>query len=77
MPFGLCNVTSTFQALMNEFFLPHLYVFAVVCLDDILVYSNNCKDKLFHTGQVLTRLRQYNLYFKASMCILFQVKKNL
>ena len=58
MPFGLCNAHSEFQALMNGVLLPFLNVFAVVYLDDILVYSTNCEDYFSHVKQVLTHLGQ-------------------
>lgn len=41
IPFGLTNVTSTFQAAMNELFRPYLCKFVVVFFDDILVYSTS------------------------------------
>ena len=59
---------------MNKLLLPSLYVFVLVYLDDILVYSTNCEDHLSHIKQVFTRLRQYNLYCKASKCTFFQVE---
>ena len=39
MPFGLCNVPSTFQRLMNVTFQELLDTCVMVYLDDILVYS--------------------------------------
>ena len=37
MPFGLCDVPSTFQRLMNTVFEKELNYFILVYLDDILI----------------------------------------
>jgi hypothetical protein len=39
MPFGLCNVPSTFTTLMNSIFHEKLDEFMIIYIDDILVYS--------------------------------------
>jgi hypothetical protein len=54
--------------LMNLVFMPELYKFVIVFIDDILVYSKNEEDHIEHLRVVLTRLRDYQLYAKFSKC---------
>jgi hypothetical protein len=68
MSFGLTNAPTHFMYLMNLVFMPELDKFAVVFIDDILVYSENEKDHAKHLRVVLTRLREYKLYAKFSKC---------
>ncbi|XP_015941749.1 uncharacterized protein LOC107467224 [Arachis duranensis] len=44
MPFGLINAPATFCTLMNEIFRLYLDWFIVVCLDNIVVYSNTLEE---------------------------------
>ena len=54
MPFGLTNAPTTFQRCMNGLF-KHL-PFAVVYLDDILIFSKNQEEHLHHVEAVLSIL---------------------
>ena len=56
IPFGLCNMPSSFQATMNMIFRPYLRHFIIVFFDDILIYSSSPEEHLQHlvtTFQVL------------------------
>ena len=68
MPFGLCNAPATFQRMMNDILREHLDSFVIVYLDDILIYSKTKEEHAAHLRQVLTLLRQNQLYAKASKC---------
>jgi hypothetical protein len=67
MSFGLTNAPTYFMYLMNSIFMPELYKFVVVFIDDILVYSKNEEDA-GHLHVVLQRLREHHLYAKLSKC---------
>ena len=57
MPFGLTNATAVFIDLINRVFHPYLDQFVIVFIDDILVYSKNAKEHVFHLQIVLHTLR--------------------
>ena len=53
MPFGWRNGPPEFQRVMQEILLPYLWVFTLVYIDDVVVYSCTFKDHLKHVDQVL------------------------
>ncbi|MBW0569337.1 hypothetical protein O181_109052, partial [Austropuccinia psidii MF-1] len=69
MPFGLTNSPASFQNLVNDIFADSLDVFVVVYLDDIMIFSSSDEEHVKHVASVLQRLRDNNLFAKASKCI--------
>jgi hypothetical protein len=53
MPFGLTNAPTYFMYMMNKVFMEYLDKFAVVFIDDILVYSRSEEEHEGHLRLVL------------------------
>jgi hypothetical protein len=68
MSFGLTNAPAYFMYLMNKVFMEYLDKFAVVFIDDILIFSKNEEDHDEHLCVVLQKLRENQLYAKLSKC---------
>ena len=68
MLFGLTNAPVQFMNMMNVLLYEYLDPFVLVFLDNILAYSANVKDHVEHLRRVLSFLRKYRLYAKASKC---------
>ena len=68
MPFGLTNAPVTFMDLMHNVFEPYLDQFAVVFVDDILIYSQSEEEHEDHLRIVLQTLKEHRLYVKFSKC---------
>lgn len=68
MPFGLTNVPTTFQKLMNQIFLPHLRRFILVFFDDILIYSKTWKEHLRRLETTFNILTDQQWFIKKSKC---------
>ena len=66
MSFGLTNAPTAFMDLMNRVFHPYLDQFIIVFIDDILVYSGNAKEHVYHLQIVLQTLKDRELYAKFS-----------
>jgi hypothetical protein len=54
--------------LMNKVFMEYLDKFAVVFIDDILVYSKTKEEHAKHLRLILQKLREHKLYAKRSKC---------
>ena len=54
--------------LMNRVFHPYVDQFVIVFIDNILVYSRNAKERVYHLQIVLQTLRDRELYVKFSTC---------
>ncbi|CAN4106298.1 unnamed protein product [Withania somnifera] len=61
MSFGTTNAPAVFMDLMNRVFKPFLDVFAIVFIDDVLVYSRSKEDHADHLRRVLRVLRDQGI----------------
>ena len=68
MPFGLCNAPATFQRLMQDVLRPHLDVFVICYLDDLIIWSDDEESHLEHVEKVLALLREHKLFARPSKC---------
>ena len=68
MPFGLCNAPTTFMRLMNDVLLPFIDSFAIIYLDDIMVYNYTLKEHISHLTQVLETLKKHQLLENIKKC---------
>ena len=68
MPFGLCNVPTTFMRIMNDVFIPYIDDFVIVYLDDIFIFSQRWEDQIKHVNTVFELLKKEKLYIKLSKC---------
>jgi hypothetical protein len=64
MPFRLTNAPAIYQALINNTLRDCLDNYAIVYLDNILIYSANKKEYIQYIKEVLQRLKDYNLELK-------------
>ena len=74
MSFGLTNAPATFNRLMQDIFKHQLDKYILVFFDDILIYSKNEEEHEKHVREVLSILREHQLYAKMSKCTFFSKK---
>jgi hypothetical protein len=68
MPFGYRNGPSIFQRVMNTVLAPFLWIFALVYIDDIVIYSRTFEDHVNHLDAVLGAIAKANLTLSPPKC---------
>ena len=68
MPFGLTNAPTTMQKIINKTLQSYLDRFAIIYMNDILIYSNTREDHVRHVKMVLNALNQKNFKIKTEKC---------
>ena len=68
MCFGLSNAPGTFQRVMNRLFHKQMHKYVVIYLDDILIFSKTAEEHVQHLREVLSILRDNQLFAKMSKC---------
>ena len=76
MPFGLCIVPATFQWLMQNCMGELKFVYCLIYMDDLIVFSRATEEHLHCLRIVFDCLREYNLKLKPSKCSLFKEEIN-
>ena len=74
MPYGLCNTPATFQCLMQNCLGELNLTYALIYLDDVIVYSKTEKEHLVHLCAVLERFMEHGLKLKPSKCNFFHME---
>lgn len=68
MPFGLINAPATFQPAIDILFSGVRYEFALVYLDDIVVFSHTFDEHTGHLTTVLLLLKEEHPSLKLKNC---------
>ena len=68
MPFGLTNSGASFQRLMGHTLRGLEYRFALIYIDDIVIFSKSIKEHLTHLEEVFRRLRDANVKLNPEKC---------
>jgi hypothetical protein len=71
MPFGLKNGPSIFQRIMQGVLAPYLWIFCLVYIDDIVVYSRSYEDHIDHLDKILSAIEKTGITLSPVKCHLF------
>ena len=76
MPFGLCNMLTTFQRLMQNCLGKLNLIYCLIYLYNIIVFSQTVEKYLHRLHVVFDWFREYNLKLKPLKCSLFKEEIN-
>lgn len=68
MPFGYKNGPSIFQRVMQKVLAPYLWIFTLVYIDDIVIYSKSFDDHVEHIDKVLSIIWEAKLTLAPAKC---------
>jgi hypothetical protein len=71
MPFGLQNGPSIFQRIMQGILAPYLWLFCLIYIDNIVVYSKSYKEHIEHLDKVLEAIEKAGITLSPNKCHLF------
>ena len=71
MPFGLRNGPSIFQRVMQGILAPYLWLFCLVYIDDIVVFSKSYEEHITHLDKVLEAIEKAGITLSPNKCHLF------
>ena len=74
MPYGLCNAPATFQRLMQNCLGELNLTYALIYLDDVIVFSQTEEEHLHRLQVVFARFLEHGLKHKPSKCHFLQDK---
>jgi hypothetical protein len=74
MSFGLINVPTTCQEMINDALRQYLDIFVIAYLNDIMIYLTTLKEHVQHVSQVLECLNKRDLRLKSEKCEFHQEK---
>ena len=69
MSFGLSNVVSTFQRVVDHAFGPMINKIILVYLNDIIIFSKDGRDHLGHLKEMFKKCRAFSIYLNAKNSI--------
>ena len=72
MPYRLCNAPTTFQRLMQNCLGKLNLTYALIYLDDVIVFSRTEEEHLHHLRVVFTHFLEHGLKLKLSKCHFLQ-----
>lgn len=68
MPLGYRNGPAVFQRVMQSVLAPYLWIFSLVYIDDIVIYSKTLKDHLEHIDTVLQAVSKSGITLSPAKC---------